>query len=165
MTWRDLGDVNALIRPLASLPSQWAIYIRDKLPVTLLSFTDGLAWVLLVVRPDRVMPLASSAIAADCISTHKKLGVTIFSRGRWMCPLHRKERRGIKGMPDSQPPRTYASCLLTIEEACTEFKIKRTSFWGFRARHDIPTLTCGKVHRDDVIRGFEDERNGGKREV
>jgi len=61
--------------------------------------------------------------------------------------------------PDDSPPDdNYARRLITIQAACAEFGLGRTAFWNFRRRHGIQKLSGGRVHRDDVIRGFEDDR-------
>ena len=64
------------------------------------------------------------------------------------------------GTPAVTIPDDYSDNLMSLEDACKRFKFCRKNFWIFRTKHSIKTLSNGKVHRDDIVKGLEDERRG-----
>ena len=54
----------------------------------------------------------------------------------------------------------YSEDLLTLRQAEALFKMSRNTLDRFRRRHGIKLLTGKKVHKGDIIAGFEAERKG-----
>lgn len=53
--------------------------------------------------------------------------------------------------------------VIPIQEALEKFGFSTSTFYRFRIRHKIQTLTGGKVHIADILAAFEAERNGKRR--
>jgi len=56
----------------------------------------------------------------------------------------------------------YAKKLLTIPEAAVRYGWSVNTFWRFRRKHYLPTLSFGRIHEEDISMAIDKERNEGR---
>ena len=150
------SPIQPIAPPEYATPETVAVYLETKIPLleaqNLFGFKRTTFFRFRVKHGIEVLPVRCVSVidVVQAFENERKLSTSL-NATKWL-------GTGMAAVLE------YRSRLLPLRHASAAFKIPGTSFWRFRLRHGIQTLSGGFVHADDLVASLDAQRRGVRRQ-